>query len=408
MGKLGSSGATTSSQQKRKRPARGSKSASSIEPSSSEAGVILKSKKVKSFDPKKTSFLVVENDAGCLNSVVGMLKAHHTHVHGCAGGAEALELLRRPDVRIDVALVDVAVPGEADNYELLDAIAAECRVPVVLMTWEGTTSSVLKGVAHGAVDFVMKPVTEPDQVRFLWRHALTKIVSEERQKRDLKKSKKPRIIWTPDLHQRFMDAVNHLGIDKAVPKKIKELMGVNYLQREHIASHLQKYRLFLKQSPTGAGVGAQLPFFSAPTTVAATPLSQQLDAAQQLAMGGPEDLMQAPHPPVGGGGAQSVGEVIRVTPVTMAGPATSQHQASLLQGEDHQQLYNSYLSGQRTGQATVFNLLSQNGQLGALNPVKLELPLQNGQLGALNPPKFEALGEKGAQDQDQAFNYFPR
>ena len=151
-----------------------------------------------------------------------------------------------------------------------------------------------------------------------------------------------------------MDAVNHLGIDKAVPKKIKELMGVNYLQRGHIASHLQKYRLFLKQSPTGVGVGAQLPFFSAPTTVVATPLSQQLDAAQQLAMGGPEDLMQAPC------GAQAVGEVIRVTPVTMAGPATSQHQPSLLQGEDHQQLYNSYLSGQRTSQATVFNLLSDS------------------------------------------------
>ena len=69
-----------------------------------------------------------------------------------------------------------------------------------------------------------------------------------------------------------------------------------------------------------------------------------------------------------------------------------------------QQLYNSYLSGQRTSQATVFNLLSQNGQPSALNPVKLELPLQNGQLGALNPPKFEALGEKGAQDQE--FNYY--
>ena len=38
--------------------------------------------------------------------------------------------------------------------------------------------------------------------------------------RDPRVSKKPRLVWTPELHMRFMNAVNHLGIKRAVPKTI--------------------------------------------------------------------------------------------------------------------------------------------------------------------------------------------
>ena len=34
--------------------------------------------------------------------------------------------------------------------------------------------------------------------------------------RDSRVSKKPRLVWTPELHMRFMNAVNHLGIKRAV------------------------------------------------------------------------------------------------------------------------------------------------------------------------------------------------
>jgi two-component response regulator (ARR-B family) len=55
--------------------------------------------------------------------------------------------------------------------------------------------------------------------------------------------KKPRVVWSAELHQQFVTAVNTLGIDKAVPKRILDLMGVQGLTRENVASHLQKYRL---------------------------------------------------------------------------------------------------------------------------------------------------------------------
>ncbi|XP_051200107.1 probable transcription factor GLK1 [Lolium perenne] len=54
--------------------------------------------------------------------------------------------------------------------------------------------------------------------------------------------KKAKVDWTPDLHRRFVQAVEQLGIDKAVPSRILEIMGINSLTRHNIASHLQKYR----------------------------------------------------------------------------------------------------------------------------------------------------------------------
>lgn len=62
--------------------------------------------------------------------------------------------------------------------------------------------------------------------------------------------KRARLVWTPQLHKRFVDAVVHLGMKNAVPKTIMQLMNVDGLTRENVASHLQKYRLYLKRTTT--------------------------------------------------------------------------------------------------------------------------------------------------------------
>ncbi|KAK3163184.1 hypothetical protein QOZ80_1AG0000280 [Eleusine coracana subsp. coracana] len=53
---------------------------------------------------------------------------------------------------------------------------------------------------------------------------------------------KRKVDWTPELHRKFVQAVEQLGIDKAVPSRILEIMGIECLTRHNIASHLQKYR----------------------------------------------------------------------------------------------------------------------------------------------------------------------
>lgn len=82
------------------------------------------------------------------------------------------------------------------------------------------------------------------------------------------KAGKTRFVWSAELHARFEQAVAKLGVDRAKPQAISQLMGVegdNAPTRQNIKSHLQKYRLLLKKraaqaaNDSGSGSGAGRP-----------------------------------------------------------------------------------------------------------------------------------------------------
>ncbi|KAH9746657.1 putative two-component response regulator-like APRR6 [Citrus sinensis] len=63
----------------------------------------------------------------------------------------------------------------------------------------------------------------------------------------VKKKRKPRIVWTSELHLKFIEAVSSLGDIKARPKLILQKMNVPGLTQRQVASHLQNYKARVRQ-----------------------------------------------------------------------------------------------------------------------------------------------------------------
>ncbi|XP_030536477.1 two-component response regulator ARR14-like [Rhodamnia argentea] len=239
--------------------------------------------------PKGLRVLVVDDDITCLHLLEKMLQRCSYQVTKCQRGEDALSMIRERKGWFDIVLTDVHMPG-MDGVQLLAEIGnMGITLPVVLFSCDAEKDTVLKGVNSGACDFLVKPI-QISTLTILWQHvlrsnrrssnnsikeletlhALTTSSSidtraqaeneEEENSKSLKRSsedevdhgqsqsrvKKPRMVWTPELNQMFIMAVNSLGNDDAKPKKILQIMrkmaGVPHLTRQNVSSHLQKYR----------------------------------------------------------------------------------------------------------------------------------------------------------------------
>lgn len=73
--------------------------------------------------------------------------------------------------------------------------------------------------------------------------------------------RKARRCWSPELHRRFVNALQQLGGSQvATPKQIRELMKVDGLTNDEVKSHLQKYRLHTRRpSPSPPTPASQAP-----------------------------------------------------------------------------------------------------------------------------------------------------
>ncbi|KAK7348102.1 hypothetical protein VNO80_22651 [Phaseolus coccineus] len=241
--------------------------------------------------PAGLRVLVVDDDPTCLMILEKMLRTCLYEVTKCNRAESALSLLRENKNGFDIVISDVHMP-DMNGFKLLEHIGLEMDLPVIMMSADECKSVVMKGVTHGACDYLIKPV-RIEALKNIWQHVVRKKKNEwkdaeqsgsaeegdrqpkasdeadysssanegswrnSKKRRDEEEEaedrddtstlKKPRVVWSVELHQQFVAAVDQLGIDKAVPKKILELMNVPGLTRENVASHLQKYRLYLRR-----------------------------------------------------------------------------------------------------------------------------------------------------------------
>ncbi|CAI8587311.1 unnamed protein product [Vicia faba] len=244
--------------------------------------------------------LAVDDNPTCLMVLDKLLRQCKYHVTTSTNAIDALRMLRRNRNNFDLVISDVDMP-DMDGFKLLELVGLEMDLPVIMLSGHSDTNMVFKGITHGACDYLLKPV-RLEELKNIWQHVFrkkktysnyqnkasnedrvanilggnsqnilenngdqNKRISKRRKDRDEEgeedeegegtgdeddpsSQKKPRVVWSVDLHKKFVYAVNQLGLEKAVPKKILDLMNVEGLTRENVASHLQKFRLYLKKA----------------------------------------------------------------------------------------------------------------------------------------------------------------
>ncbi|KAG6764672.1 hypothetical protein POTOM_032153 [Populus tomentosa] len=174
----------------------------------------------------------------------------------------------------------LVVDDDPTWLKILEKMLKKCSYEV--MSVDGETSRVMKGVQHGACDYLLKPI-RMKELRNIWQHVFRKKIHEVRDIETLERvesfqmtrngsdlyedghvlcgedlasikkrkhteskhdekdtgdsisTKKARVVWSVDLHQKFVKAVNQIGLDK-----------VQYSSLERL-SYMQKYRLYLSR-----------------------------------------------------------------------------------------------------------------------------------------------------------------
>ncbi|XP_077238287.1 two-component response regulator ARR14-like [Tasmannia lanceolata] len=261
--------------------------------------------------------LAVDDDPSCLKILENLLRKCLYEVTVTQEAVTALKLLRENKDKFDIVISDVNMPN-MDGFKLLEIVGLEMDLPVIMMSGNCEVSTVMKGIKHGACDYLLKPV-RIEELKIIWRHVIRKTLPDPKEANDAtdklkhvtgatdnaskltrkcvdqrrekenevndnsdehpSTQKRQRVAWSAELHSQFISAVNQLGIEKAVPKRILDLMNTQGLTRENVASHLQKYRNALKKN--NARIGQPFNNMSASNTAGGNPRPAVLSFGEQ-------------------------------------------------------------------------------------------------------------------------------
>lgn len=203
--------------------------------------------------------LAVDDDPICLKLLETLLRKCQYHVTTTSQAITALKMLRENKNKFELIISDVHMP-DMDGFKLLELVGLEMDLPVIMLSANGDTKLVMKGITHGACDYLVKPV-RMEELKNIWQHVVRRknIDSRDRSSNSHDKNsgerngtasvnsdsdaklckkrkdqnlddddeqdenehenddpcsqKRPRVVWSVELHRKFVAAVNQLGLD---------------------------------------------------------------------------------------------------------------------------------------------------------------------------------------------------
>ena len=109
--------------------------------------------------PRQETVLIVDDDPVNLRLLLEVLQSDY-RVLVATSGRQALKLVDKHN-DIDLMLLDVDMP-EMSGFEVLERIQShpsKWQLPVMMVTAKNQPGDEVYGLAHGAVDYISKPIT---------------------------------------------------------------------------------------------------------------------------------------------------------------------------------------------------------------------------------------------------------
>ncbi|KAK7308755.1 hypothetical protein VNO77_42384 [Canavalia gladiata] len=190
----------------------------------------------------------------------------------------AVSMICNHEDRFKLVMVKVSMLG-INALSFLNLLH-EKEIPVIFISSGGFDDVIWEALAKGSCYFLEEPILLKD-LKYLWQHVYyskqaqnaikrnhddngsmqrekkaelwpnykcaAMEIEERREHKVGYADQKKRVVWTPELHLKFTEAVALLGDKNARPKAILNLMNVPDLTARQISSHMQKYKSHLKR-----------------------------------------------------------------------------------------------------------------------------------------------------------------
>jgi two-component system response regulator HydG len=127
----------------------------------------------------ETKILIVDDETGILDTLRILLKREGFQVETAIGGQAGVD--RIADVRPDVVLSDVRMPGVGGLEVLMAAKAHDPSLPVILMTAQASLQTAMRAVNEGAFYYIQKPFSNDELVAICRRAAESRQLKRENQ-----------------------------------------------------------------------------------------------------------------------------------------------------------------------------------------------------------------------------------
>ncbi|HEY0036001.1 MAG TPA: sigma-54 dependent transcriptional regulator [Longimicrobium sp.] len=123
--------------------------------------------------------LIVDDEVGILDTLRILLKREGFQVETAVGGQAGID--RIADVRPDVVLSDVRMPGVGGLEVLMAAKESDPSLPVILMTAQASLQTAMRAVNEGAFYYIQKPFSNDELVAICRRAAESRQLKRENQ-----------------------------------------------------------------------------------------------------------------------------------------------------------------------------------------------------------------------------------